>query len=168
MKTNEVSNTVHPTFNLEVIRAECLALVKKRAYFSAGAAIIPIPFLDVLIDVGLLTQLIPEISTRFGLEKQHTSVFDPQTKEIHWNELRKRGVSFSGIIFTRTAVKKSLNNFATRGVTKQVKRFIPWGGQIISAGIGYVVMKKVAEAHVEECYNRAKELQKQQSVTIDQ
>ena len=57
---------------------------------------IPVPFLDVVIDVGILSQLIPEINARFGLAPEQISVFDPATKQVHWNELRKRGIEFSG------------------------------------------------------------------------
>ena len=62
MKLEHIPEKIDPSLNLEQIREECLDLVKKRAYFSAGAAVIPVPFLDVVIDVGILSQLIPEIN----------------------------------------------------------------------------------------------------------
>ncbi len=159
MKIDNIPESIDPNLNLEIIRAECLELVKKRAYFSAGAAIIPVPFLDVVIDVGILSQLIPEINNRFGLAPEQISVYDPKTKQIHWSELRKRGVEFSGLVVARTAMKKSLNNIAAKYITKQVTKFIPLGGQAIAATLGYIVMKKVAETHVEESYQLAKRIQ---------
>ena len=104
MKIDNIPESIDPTLNIDAIRAECLELVKKRSYFSAGAAVIPVPFLDVVIDVGILSQLIPEINTRFGLAPEQISVYDPKTKEIHWKELRKRGIEFSGFVVARTAV----------------------------------------------------------------
>lgn len=168
MKIDNIPDSIDPTLNIDAIRTECLDLVKNRAYFSAGAAVIPVPFLDVVIDVGILSQLIPEINTRFGLAPDQISVYDPKTKEIHWKELRKRGIEFSGLVVARTAVKKSINNFAAKMITKQVTKFIPLGGQIIAASLGYFVMKKVAEAHVEECYRLAKRIQQKQGTTIIQ
>ena len=159
MKIDKIPDTLDPKLNLESIREECLELVKKRAYYSAGAAVIPVPFLDVVIDVGILSQLIPEVNARFGLAPEQISVYDPKTKQVHWQELRKRGVEFSGLVVARTAVKKSLNNVVAKVITKQVTKFIPLGGQIIAASLGYIVMKKVAEAHVEECYKIAKGIQ---------
>lgn len=44
MKIDKIPDAIDPTLNLEQIRQECLELVKKRAYVSAGAAVIPIPF----------------------------------------------------------------------------------------------------------------------------
>lgn len=159
MKIDHLPDSIDSNLNLEIIRAECLELVKKRAYFSAGAAIIPVPFLDVVIDVGILSQLIPEINARFGLAPEQISVYDPKTKEIQWHELRKRGIEFSGLVVARTAMKKSLNNMATKYITKQVTKFIPLGGQIVAASLGYIIMKKVAETHVEESYRLAKRIQ---------
>ncbi len=167
MKLDKFPDQIDPSLNLEQIREECLELIKKRAYMSAGAAVIPVPFLDVLIDVGILSQLIPEINARFGLAPEQVSVFDPKTKQVQWDELRKRGVQFSGFVVARTAVKKSINNVAAKYITKQVTKFIPLGGQLIAASLGYFVMKKVAETHVEDSYKLAKNIQqKQQSKTV--
>ena len=162
MKIDHIPDAIDPRLNLELIRAECLELAKKRAYCSAGAAIVPVPFFDVVIDVGILSQLIPEINARFGLSPEQISVYDPATKQVHWHELRKRGVEFSGLVVARTAVKKSINNAAAKYITKQVTKFIPLGGQAIAAGLGYFVMKKVADAHVEDCYRLAKSIQQKQ------
>ena len=162
MKLDKFPDQIDPSLNLEQIRKECLELIKKRAYMSAGAAVIPVPFLDVLIDVGILSHLIPEINARFGLAPEQISVFDPKTKQVQWDELRKRGIEFSGFVVARTAVKKSINNAASKYITKQVTKFIPLGGQLIAASLGYFVMKKVATAHVEDSYKLAKSIQKKQ------
>jgi len=163
MKIDKLPDAIDPSLNLEQIRDECLEQVKKRSYVSAGVAVIPVPFLDVVIDVGMLSLLIPEINARFGLAPDQISVYDPATKKIHWNELRKRGFEFSGLVVARTAVKASLNNMAAKIITKQVTKFIPLGGSIMAASLGYIVMKKVAEAHVDECYKLAKNIQNKQT-----
>ena len=167
MKIDKIPNSIDPNLNLEQVRADCLELVKKRAYVSAGAAVIPVPFLDVVIDVGILSQLIPEINARFGLSPEQVSVYDPETKQIHWQELRKRGIDFSGLVVARTAVKKSLNKVAPKVITKQVTKFMPLGGQLVAASLGYFVMKKVAEAHVEESYKIAKGIQQKQTQVVN-
>ncbi len=159
MKLNKLPDSIDANINLNQVREECLELVKKRAYVSAGAAVIPIPFFDVLIDLGMLAQLIPDINIRFGLAREHTSVYDPVSKTIHWNELRKRGFELSGLVFARTAVKKSFNGLLGRILTAQVTKFIPLGGQVVSATLGYLIMRKIAEAHVQECFEMASKIQ---------
>lgn len=162
MKIENVPSSIDLTLDLEQAKRECLELTKKRAYISAGAAIIPIPFFDVVIDVGILTTLIPEINQKMGLSKDYTTVFNPQTKEIHWEELKKRGIEFSGLMVARTGVKKSINGFVSRMLTKQVTKFVPLGGQIIAASLGYIVFKKIAESHIEDSYKLAKQIQSEQ------
>jgi uncharacterized protein (DUF697 family) len=162
MKLDKIPERIDASLDLEQIRDECLELTKKRAYYSAGAAVIPVPFMDVVIDVGILSQLIPEINARFGLTPDQVSVYDPKTRQIHWKELRKRGVEFSGLVVARTAVKKSLNNVAAKVLIKQVTKFIPLGGQLVAASLGYFVMKKIADAHVQDCYRTAKNIQQKQ------
>lgn len=93
---------------------------------------------------------------------RQNSVYDAKTRQVHWQELRKRGVEFSGLVVARTAVKKSLNNVAAKVITKQVTKFIPLGGQLVAASLGYLIMKKIAEAHVNDCYRTAKNIQQKQ------
>ena len=166
MKIDKIPDAIDPQLDLESIRAECLELVKKRAYCSAGAAVIPVPFLDVVIDVGILSQLIPEVNARFGLAPEQISVYDPETKKVHWDELRKRGFEFSGLVVARTAMKKSFNGFFTKIATKQVTKFIPLGGQLVAASLGYFMMRKITEAHIQDCYNLAKRIQQKSRSTI--
>ena len=166
MKIDKIPDSIDPRLDLEKVREECLQKTKKRAYLSAGAAIVPIPFFDVAVDLGMLSQIIPEINSRFGLGSEHVSVFNPETKQVHWDELRKRGFEFSGFVVARTAMKGTFNGFFTKIATKQVTKFIPLGGQIIAASLGYMVMKKVAAAHVEDCYSLAKDIQKKQNAQL--
>lgn len=153
----------HLAKDLEQIRQECLTLVKKRAYISAGVAIIPVPFLDVVVDVGILSFLIPEINRRFGLAEDYVSVYDPKTKKVNWRQLRQRGVDITGIVASRTAIKSSLQGMMTKILTKQISKFVPLGGQMVAAGLGYIVMKKIAEAHVDESYLAAKKMFKKET-----
>ena len=54
---------------LDRIRDECRTMVTKRSLMSAGAAVVPVPGADVVADVGLLSNLLPAISTRFELDE---------------------------------------------------------------------------------------------------
>ena len=73
MKTTPLAeklpNTIDPSLDLDQVKKECLAMVKRRAKVSAGVAIVPVPFFDVAVDASMLTMLLPEISERFGLLK---------------------------------------------------------------------------------------------------
>lgn len=158
----KLPNTIDPNLDLEQIKKECKQLVKKRAKYSAGVAIIPIPFFDVAVDAGMLTQLLPNISERFGLIEGRESAVDLESREIHWNALKDRTVDFAGLMATRGIVKKTIQGFGGRIAAKQVTKFVPLGGQLVAATIGYTIFKKIANDHIEECYKLAKDIQQKQ------
>ena len=158
----KLPNTIDPNLDLEQVKKECTALVKKRARYSAGVAIVPVPFFDVAVDAGMLTQLLPDISERFGLLKDRQGAVDLESREVHWKELKNRTVDFAGLMATRGIVKKTVQGFGGRIAAKQVTKFIPLGGQLVAATMGYVIFKKIASDHIEECYKLAKEIQTKQ------
>ena len=166
MKLDKLPGQIDPSLDLDEVRREAKAMVKKRAYISAGVSAVPVPFLDVMVDAGLLTQLIPEINVMFGLAAERMPAFDLETREVHWNEMRSRGLEFAGLVATRGVVRMSIQGMATRILSKQVIKFIPLGGQIVAATMGYYVMKKIATDHINECYNLAKGLQNKQSEKV--
>lgn len=164
----KLPDSIDPDLDLEKVRKQCRALVKKRAKYSAGVAVVPVPFLDVAVDAGLLTQLLPEISKRFGLISERESAIDLESKEVHWAEMKDRAVEFAGLMATRGLVKKTIQGFGGRIVAKQVTKFVPLGGQIVAASLGYMIFKKIAFDHINQCYKLAKDIQqKQHSRTVN-
>lgn len=142
--------------DLDHIREECRALVRQRALVSAGAAALPVPLLDVVVDAGILLDLIPEISQRFGLAPERIESLDAAHRQSTWRVIRERGSQLIGIVVTRQLVRTSFQAFAGRLFIMQVARFVPLGGQMVAAGIGYFVMRQMAYKHVEDCYAVAK------------
>ena len=158
----KLPHTIDPNLDLEQVRKDCQKMVKKRARYSAGVALVPVPFFDVAVDAGMLTQLIPDISERFGLIEGRESAVDLASREIHWKALKDRTVDFAGLIATRGIVKKTVQGFGGRIAAKQVTKFIPLGGQMVAATMGYMIFKKIANDHIEQCYKLAKDIQQKQ------
>ena len=158
----KLPNTIDPNLDLEQVKKECLALVKRRARVSAGVAIVPVPFFDVAVDASMLTMLLPEISERFGLLKDRQGAVDLESRAVHWKELKNRTIDFAGLMATRGIVKKTVQGFGGRIAAKQVTKFIPLGGQMVAATMGYMIFKKIATDHINECYNLAKDIQQKQ------
>lgn len=140
------------TAELNQLRVDCRELVRKRALISAGAAVVPVPLLDIVVDAGILMELIPEISHRFGLSTEDIDAMDPARKEKTWRQIRRRGSQLIGIVLTRQLVRKSFQGFAGRLIARQISKFVPLGGQIVAAGLGYFVMRKIAYKHIDDCY----------------
>lgn len=161
MKLKQLPKHIDPNLNIEQARQDSLELINRRALISAGAATVPIPFFDLLIDLGVLSVLLPEINAKFGLAPEQISIYDPTTKTVNWKELRSRGFELSTFVIARSAIKQSINGMVGKFAAKQVTKFIPLGGSIVAGTLGYLIMKKIAETHVEDCYETAQRLRLQ-------
>lgn len=159
IKAEHLPKSIDPNLNLEKVKVECEELVNKQAKISAGVAIIPVPMLDVAVDASLLSKLLPEISERFGLIDSSKTV--NLNQQSNFDQYKTRAVEFAGMVISRGIAKKTFQGFGSRIITKQVTKFVPFGGQIVAGTIGYLMFKKIANAHIEECYQTAKKLQKE-------
>ena len=155
----KLPKTIDPNLDLDQVKKECIAIVKRRAKVSAGVAIIPVPFFDVAVDAGMLTMLLPDISERFGLLENRRAAVDLESRAIHWSALKDRTIDFAALMATRGIVKKTVQGFGGRIAAKQVTKFIPLGGQLVAGTMGYMIFKKIATDHIDECYKLAKDIQ---------
>lgn len=160
---NELPKYIDPNLDLNKIRKECEELVSSRAKVSAGVAVVPIPFFDVAVDAGLLTALLPEITAKFGLIENVEDISKLSSEDKRFKELKDRALSFAGLIATRGIVKQTIQGFGGRILAKQVTKYIPFGGQAVAASIGYMIFKKIASDHIDECYKLARKIQMQSS-----
>ena len=66
--------------DIEGTARACRKRVRQRAMVAAGVAMLPIPGLDWLTDVGVLVKLLPEINAAFGLTPQQIERLAPERK----------------------------------------------------------------------------------------
>ena len=71
------------------------------------------------------------------------------------------------MIAARGVVNKTIQGFGGRFIGKQISKFIPLGGSMVAASLGYMIFKKIAFDHIEECYNIAKQSQRQETSSQD-
>ena len=160
----KMPKSVDPNLDLDKVKRECMELVNKQARLSAAAAVVPVPLVDVAVDAGLLTKLLPEISYRFGLIDDPSKVDLSKKSDSELERWKDRAVDFAGFVATRSLAKKTFQGFGSRIVAKQVTKFVPFGGQIVAGTIGYLLFKKIATKHINECYDKAKQLQRGKTV----
>ena len=140
---------------LAKIKKDCQRRVRRVSWISAGAAIVPVPLFDVVFDVGVLIKIVPEINQSFGLEPEQIAQMSDETRIQVWKRRAERGSELIGMVVTRELIRRSLQGMGTRIVAKQVTKFIPLGGLIVAATLGYWIMRKLAMSHVDDCYEVA-------------
>lgn len=144
--------------DLDVLRTECRSLVTTRAGLSAGAAVIPIPGVDIGADVSLLVEMIPRINRKFGLTPEQIDQLDPQFKKIMLVAIATMGSELIGKLVTRELIMQVLKKIGIRVATKSFAKFIPILGQALAASLSFGAMKMVGNAHVDDCYEVAKKM----------
>lgn len=162
LDVEKLPKTISPDLDLDQVKRECEELVKSQAKISAGAAVLPIPLVDLVIDANLLTKLLPQITQRFGLMTETPAVDLNKQDHESWMQYKDRAIQFASLAFSRGIAKKTIQGFGGRIIAQQVTKIVPFGGQIVSATMGYMIFKKIADDHINECYKTAKQIQQNQ------
>jgi uncharacterized protein (DUF697 family) len=106
---------------LEAVRAQCRRLVRNRSLISAGVAVVPVPALDVLTDLGLMRQMLPEISRRFGLDAAQVAALDPQRAQRVMAVANRVGSAVIGRVVTERLVASLLRRLVN-GISTTASR----------------------------------------------
>lgn len=157
---------------LNQIREECKSMVTKRAAASSFAAIVPIPGTNIVADIGMLMQLLPEINKKFGLSKEEIEQLDENSKIIIAQFMKEAGSLFVGKVITKELVLQALQGMAKKIAIQQIVKYIPILGQAAAAAISFAVMKHVGNSHyvgnshIEECYAIAQRVLEKQDEAL--
>ncbi|MFC0338543.1 Uncharacterized conserved protein, DUF697 family [Kushneria avicenniae] len=150
---------------LDNVRNECKTLVTKRASISGGAAIIPLPGVDVGSDVAILMEMIPAINRKFGLTPEQIAQLDEDTKRLVMLAISNLGSQLVGKTITKELITVALKKIGVRVATKSLVKYVPLIGQAAAAGISFGAMKYLGNSHVDECHALCRDLLKKQQET---
>jgi uncharacterized protein (DUF697 family) len=136
----------------------CRRLVKSRAMLAAGVAMVPIPGIDWVTDVGVLMKLLPQINLAFGLSPEQVARLSPERKVVVFKAMSAAGSLVVGKAITPALVLALLRMVGVRLTTQQVGKFVPVAGQALSAALTYSALKYVCEQHIQQCAAVARQL----------
>ncbi len=136
-------------------------MLHRRALVAAAASTVPVPGLDWAVDAALLSRLLPQISSEFGLSAQQLDQLDPEKREKVQKAVGLVGSVLIGKLITRELVIRATQTVGLRLTTKQLAKYVPLAGQAVSAAIGYATLRYLGEQHMQDCIRVAKEAQLQ-------
>lgn len=138
--------------------ASCRSMVTKKAMLAAGAAVIPVPGLDIAADIALLTRLLGQINAEFGLTQAQIDDLSPSKKALAFKAIQMVGSSVIGSALTRQLIVHVLRSVGVRMTTKQITKYVPIAGQALSAALAYSAMRHVCLKHIDDCARVAGQL----------
>ena len=140
------------------VARHCRRLVRQRALLAAGVAVVPVPGLDWLTDIGVLVRLLPEINQAFGLTPEQVERLAPERRVVVYKAVSAAGGLLVGRLVTRELVLGLLRKVGVRLTTQQVTKYVPVAGQAVSAALTYSALTLVAEQHIRQCIAVAEQL----------
>ena len=149
-KTPEVE-VIDAIDSVDAIADRCRQRVKQRALLAAGVAMIPVPGLDWLTDVGVLVKLLPDINRAFGLSPEQIERLAPDRRLVVYKAISTAGGMLVGKMVTRELVFTALKVVGVRLSTQQAAKFVPIAGQVLSAALTFGALRYVCEQHIRQC-----------------
>lgn len=143
---------------IEAVARQCRRIVNRRALMAAGVAIVPIPGLDWITDIGVLLKVIPEINRAFGLTPEQVERLAPDRRLVVYKAISAGGSMLVGKLVTRDLILHALKVVGVRLSTQQAAKFVPVAGQALSAALTFSALKFVCEQHIRQCIAVSKQL----------
>jgi uncharacterized protein (DUF697 family) len=127
------------------------ALVTKRAALASASSLVPIPGLDLATDIATLVSLISRINQIFGLTPEQIGNLGAQRQAIVYQAILVAGSAMIGKIVTSELVFIALKKVGMKLTVKQVTKFVPLAGQVLSAMLSFAALRYVCNQHIQEC-----------------
>lgn len=137
--------------DVDAVARRCRKLVTRRALVSAGAAVVPIPGIDVAVDLGMLMKMLHEINEAFGLTPAQIEALAARRRLSAYRAISAIGSSYIGRMLTRELALTLLKSVARRIATKTTVKYVPLAGQALAAGISFAAIKYIGDRHIEDC-----------------
>lgn len=126
-------------------------MVNRQALFSAGMTLVPIPGLDMAVDVTVMIKMIDSINREFGLTPTQIMQLRTQERLITFEAIHWVGAVLIGKIITSELAIGVLKSLGVKMASKQMARWLPIVGQVSAATIGFAAMKYLGHQHIADC-----------------
>lgn len=150
-RTGELLALPRNAAELEEAVKRAKAIVTKRAAVASAASLVPIPGLDIAVDIAAVTRLIPEVNREFGLTPEQIAQLHPGQQLLVYKSIVAIGSVMIGKLVTREIAIEVLKTVGVRMSAKQVGKYVPVAGQALAVALGFTAMKYVGHQHIKEC-----------------
>jgi len=143
---------------IDAVARQCRRLVARRALVGAGVAMVPVPGIDWITDVGILLKLIPDINRAFGLTPEQVERLSPDRRLVVYKAISAGSSLLVGKLITREVVLAALKMVGVRLTTQQAAKYVPLAGQAVSALLTFSALRYVCEQHIRQCMDVSRQL----------
>lgn len=139
------------TIDLDAAVKRAKSLVTRRAAVASVASLVPIPGLDIAVDITAIMKLIPAINGEFGLTPAQISRLSTGNQLIIYKSIVAVGSVMIGKLVTKEIAIEVLKTVGVRLTAKQIGKYVPVAGQALAVALGFAAMKYVGHQHIMDC-----------------
>lgn len=136
---------------LEEAARRAKSIVTRRAAMASVASLVPLPGLDIAVDIAAVMKLVPEINREFGLTPEQIEQLSPGRRLLVYKSMVAIGSMLIGKLVTKEIAIEVLKTVGVRMTAKQVGKYVPVVGQALSVTLGFAAMKYVGHQHIKDC-----------------
>jgi uncharacterized protein (DUF697 family) len=137
--------------DIEAAARGCRRWVMRRAWLSAGAAAVPLPGLDIAVDVSNVMRMLHEINQAFGLTPAQIEALAPAQRVSVFKIVNTLAGGAVGRVVTREIVALLMKSLLRRFAAKQAARVVPLAGQAVAASLSFAAIKLLGDRHIDDC-----------------
>lgn len=132
----------------------CLDELDYYAWAGALNGLNPIPGVNIAVDVGMIAKMFFRFRDIFGIDDNVKAILSVlgTTNAIKAIPIAERIFQFA----SEEGIKFLLKQFGSRELKKTVIQYIPIIGWVISAEMGYNLIKEIGTLYMNDCYEVAK------------
>ena len=132
--------------------------VDRQALMSAGATFVPIPGVDMLVDVSVMIKMIDRINQEFGLTPEQIERLPSQKRILAYQAISWAGTVLAGKVITAQLAISVLKTVGIKLGSKQAARWVPIVGQVSAAALGFTALRYLGREHIKDCEKIAREV----------
>ena len=135
----------------------CRRMLNRRALTGAAVSAVPLPGLDFAFDAALLSRLLPEINSQFGLTPDQLARLPRHQHDQVQKAISVVGSVVIGKVVTRELVLRVARTVGVRMTGRQAAKYVPFAGQAVAALMGYAALRYLGEEHLKDCVRVVRE-----------
>lgn len=141
-----------------IIAERAKRMVTTRALVSAGASVLPIPGLDVAVDIGVMATILNSVNQEFGLTPDQIARLPTEQRLRLFGILTMAGSTSCGKVITKTILMSALSKVGVKLTASQATKWVPIVGSALSATISFSALKYIGNQHISDCVRIARDM----------
>jgi uncharacterized protein (DUF697 family) len=151
------ANTAAARDAVDQMAAELKKRLSRKALWGSTASLIPLPLVDLAVDVALLSNMLTDIHQTFGLTPAQIDALDSGKRHRTFAAIQWVGNRAIGQLVTGAVIKRLITGLGLKLTAGQMSKAVPIAGQIASAALNYGTLRHIINVHIDDCVKVVKQ-----------